>query len=267
MPPVPISDLRPSTARVGAVRPAAVAYPNRATVSAVIPAKNEAANLPWLLPRIPDLVDEVILVDGLSTDATIDVALMLRTDLVVIREQRPGKGAALRAGFERATGDYIVMLDADCSMDPLEIPRFTAALDEGHDMVKGSRFMREGGTADMSPLRKAGNQGLLTLANVLYGTKHTDLCYGFIAFRRSLLPDLALDADGFEVEMQLIARANLVGARVAEVASYEARRMFGNSNLNTFRDGWRVLRTLAHERLRSPRRPAGYPAAETEPKA
>jgi glycosyltransferase involved in cell wall biosynthesis len=252
---------------VGVAQPVSVAYPNRATISAIIPAKNEAANLPWLLPRIPDLVDEVILVDGLSTDATIEVALMLRTDLVVVREERPGKGAALRAGFERSTGDYIVMFDADCSMDPLEIPRFTAALDAGYDMVKGSRFLPKGGTADMTLLRKAGNLGLLALANVLYGTKHTDLCYGFIAFRRSLLPDLALDADGFEVEMQLIARATLVGASVVEVPSYEANRMFGNSNLNTFRDGWRVLRTLARERIRDPRRPAGYPTAETEPKA
>jgi glycosyltransferase involved in cell wall biosynthesis len=224
------------------------------TVSAVIPAKNEAKNLPWVLPRIPDLVDEVILVDGLSSDQTVEVAQLIRTDLVVLNERRPGKGAALRAGFERATGDYIVMFDADCSMDPLEIPRFIAMLDGGYDLVKGSRFIESGGTADMTLLRKAGNMGLLGLTNVLYGARYTDLCYGFMAFRRSLLGPMQLDAPGFEIEMQLVARATLVGARVAEVPSFEAQRMFGTSNLSTFRDGWRVLRTLLRERARRARK-------------
>jgi glycosyltransferase involved in cell wall biosynthesis len=219
-------------------------------ISVVIPAKNEARNLPWLLPRIPPEVDEIILVDGLSTDQTVEVARMVRADLIIVHEQRPGKGAALRAGFERATGDLIVMLDADCSMDPTEIPRFVALLEQGHDMVKGSRFLPDGGTADMTALRRAGNQGLLTLANLLYGSRYSDLCYGFVAFRRSLLEPMQLDADGFEIEMQLVARATLLGASVAEVASFEAERMYGNSKLNTFRDGWRVLRTMLRERLR-----------------
>ncbi|HEX7122941.1 MAG TPA: glycosyltransferase family 2 protein [Gemmatimonadaceae bacterium] len=233
-------------------------------MTAVIPAKNEARNLPWVLPRIPDLVDEVILVDGLSTDRTTAVAQMLRTDLVVVRQMRPGKGAALRAGFERATGDYIVMLDADCSMDPREIPRYLDLLDAGADVVKGSRFLPGGGTDDMTWLRRTGNRGLLLLANAFYRTRHTDLCYGFMAFRRDLLMPMGLDADGFEIEMQLIARASLLGARVVEAPSYEAQRRFGSSNLNTFRDGWRVLRVLAEERLRSSRVFPTRAAAEPE---
>ena len=219
-------------------------------ISVVIPAKNEAKNLPWLLPRIPPEVDEIILVDGLSTDQTVEIAQMVRADLVVVYERRPGKGAALRAGFAEATGDYIVMLDADCSMDPTEIPRFLALLDQNYDMVKGSRFLPDGGTDDMTRLRKTGNKGLLKLANLLYGSRYSDLCYGFVAFRRSLLGPMQLDADGFEIEMQLVARATLLGARVAEVPSFEAARMFGNSSLNTFRDGWRVLRTMFRERFR-----------------
>jgi glycosyltransferase involved in cell wall biosynthesis len=220
------------------------------TISVVIPARNEAENLPWLLPRIPVEVDEIILVDGLSTDQSVEVAKMVRADLVIVEESRPGKGAALRAGFERATGDCIVMLDADCSMDPAEIPRFISLLEQGHDMVKGSRFLPDGGTDDMTPLRKVGNKGLLTIANLLFGSRHSDLCYGFVAIRRSLLERMELDADGFEIEMQLVARATLLGARVIEVASFESARMFGNSKLNTFRDGWRVLHTLVRERVR-----------------
>lgn len=231
----------------------------RPTVSIVIPAKNEAANLPWLLQRMPASVDEVILVDGLSADQTVAVGLMVRSDLVVVHEARPGKGIAVRSGFEAAKGDFIVMLDADCSMDPAEIPRYVELLEQGYDMVKGSRFMAGGGTDDMTLLRKAGNYGLLTLANLLYRTSYSDLCYGFVGFRRSLLEFVPLDADGFEVEMQFIARASRAGAKVGEVPSYEARRLHGQSSLRTFPDGWRVLRTLLRE-LRFSRR--GAPAAE-----
>ena len=227
--------------------PPSVPRLGRQTVTVVIPAKNEEANLPWLLPRIPDLVDEVILVDGLSSDRTVAVAQMTRTDLVVVHESRPGKGAALRAGFAAAQGDLIVMLDADCSMDPAEIPAYVELLEQGYDMVKGSRFLEGAGTADMTLLRKAGNFGLLSLANMLYGSAYTDLCYGFLGFRRSLLELVPLDADGFEVEMQFIARATRAGVRIREVPSFEARRLHGQSSLRTFPDGWRVLRTLLRE--------------------
>lgn len=245
-------------------RPSPATY--RPTVSVVIPAKNEAENLPWLLNRIPDSVDEVILVDGLSVDQTVAVGLMVRDDLVVVHETRPGKGVALRSGFEAAKGDLIVMLDADCSMDPAEIPLYLELLEQGYDMVKGSRFLDGGGTADMTLLRMAGNYGLLTLANLLYRTSYTDLCYGFVGFRRSLLDRVPLDADGFEVEMQFIARATRAGARVREVPSFEARRLHGQSSLRTFPDGWQVLKTLLSElRFASRMEPAGEPSASSTP--
>lgn len=239
---------------------------HRPTVSVVIPAKNEAENLPWLLSRIPDSVDEVILVDGLSEDATVAVGLMIRTDLIVVHESRRGKGVALRSGFEAAKGDMIVMLDADCSMDPAEIPRYVELLEQGCDMVKGSRFLDGGGTADMTLLRKAGNWGLLALANLLYRTSYTDLCYGFVGFHRSLLDRVPLDADGFEVEMQFIARATRAGARIQEVPSFEARRLHGQSSLRTFPDGWQVLKTLLGElRFASPMARAAKPSAGSHP--
>jgi glycosyltransferase involved in cell wall biosynthesis len=216
-------------------------------VSVVIPAKNEARNLPGLLPRIPELADEVVLVDGLSTDETAAVARMVHADVVVVHEKRRGKGIALRSGFEAARGTFIVMLDADCSMDPAEIPAFLEPLRTGADLVKGSRFLPDGGTTDMTNLRRLGNYGLVTLMNLLYGSRYTDLCYGFMAFRKDLLDRLALDADGFEIETQLVARATRIGARIAEVPSFESPRLHGTSNLNTFRDGWRVLRSLVSE--------------------
>jgi hypothetical protein len=134
-------------------------------------------------------------------------------------------------------------------MDPVEIDRYVRLLAEGYDVVRGSRFLDGGGTADMTPLRKAGHAILLGLANVLFGTRWTDLCYGFCAFRAPALEALQLDADGFEIETQIALRARKLRLRMAEVPSFEYPRRFGNSQLNTFRDGFRVLGTILRERL------------------
>jgi glycosyltransferase involved in cell wall biosynthesis len=219
-------------------------------VSVVIPTLNEASNIGWVLERIPGDVGEVILVDGRSTDGTIEAALAVRPDVRVMREPHPGKGAALRLGFGVATGDVVVMLDADGSMHPREIPRFVARIEEGFDLVKGSRFTSEGGTVDISRVRAAGNLGLLAVANRLYGCRFTELCYGFMALRRSVIPRLALTADGFEIEAQIVTRALRGGLRVCEVPSFESARRSGVSNLRVARDGSRVLREVIRARAR-----------------
>jgi glycosyltransferase involved in cell wall biosynthesis len=216
-------------------------------VSIVLPTMNEARNLPWVLERMP-LAAELILVDGRSIDDTVSVAQTLRPDVVVVTEPRRGKGRALRAGFAAATGDVIVMIDADGSMDPSEIPRYVELLGE-YDFVKGSRYLYGGDSDDFTWLRRTGNRALLALANGLFRSPFTDLCYGFCAFRREHLGALALTADGFEIETQLVIHAVKAGLRIAEVPSVELSRLHGNSHLRTFRDGQRVLRTLLHERL------------------
>lgn len=217
------------------------------SISVVMPAMNEAKNLPWILERMPEVAD-VILVDTRSIDDTVDVAKALRPDIVVVTEPRRGKGRALRAGFAAATGDSIVMIDADGSMDPLEIPRYVELLDR-YDFVKGSRYLTGGDSDDLTWLRRNGNRGLLTVANTLFRSPFTDLCYGFCAFRREHLETLALTADGFEIETELVIHAVKAHLRIAEVPSVELTRLHGQSHLRTFRDGQRVLRTLLYERL------------------
>ena len=238
------------------------------TVTVVIPAKNEARNLPHVFAGLPVDLHEVILVDGDSTDDTIKVAERLRPDISVIGQTRKGKGNALACGFAAATGDFIVMLDADGSTDPTEIPRFVNALKEGADFAKGSRFMPGAGSSDISRLRQMGNFWLNKVVNLLYGTRYTDLCYGFNAFRRDCLNVLELEAgqvagvdettmlwgDGFEVETLINVRIAKAGLRVAEVPSFERSRYHGSSNLNAFSDGIRVLRTIHAERRRGMRR-------------
>lgn len=236
------------------------------TVSVVIPALNEARNLPHVLPRIPQDVDEVILVDGLSTDGTVEVAKQLLPEIKVVKETRRGKGNALRAGFAAAKSDVIVMLDADGSTDPAEIPVYVGALLAGADFAKGSRFIQGGGSADLTLIRRLGNLGFVQTVRVLFGGKFSDVCYGYNAFWRRILPTLDLDCEGFEVETMMNVRALRAGLKVAEVPSYEYERLFGASQLHAVRDGLRVLKTIGQEywRHRGLRRHRRSPAERPE---
>ncbi|TIV22636.1 MAG: glycosyltransferase family 2 protein [Mesorhizobium sp.] len=216
-------------------------------VSFIVPTLNEAENLPWLLPRIPNWAHEIIIVDGRSTDDTVAVARRLRGDVKVVMESRRGKGAALQAGFRAATGDIIVMLDADGSMVPEEAIVFVSALMAGADLVKGSRFIQGAGTDDMSLFRMVGNRGLTLFVRLLYGGWFSDLCYGYIAFWTRHVSTLNCDCDGFEIETLINVRALKNHLNIVEVPSFEAPRISGVSHLRAIPDGWRVLKTILRE--------------------
>jgi hypothetical protein len=145
------------------------------------------------------------------------------------------------------------MLDADGSEDPGEIPLFVGALMSGADFAKGSRFIHGGGTSDMPFLRMAGNKAFVWMVWGLYGAKFTDLCYGYNAFWTRVLPELQIDADGFEVETMLNIRAVKAKLAIKEVPSFETERVHGVGRLVTFPDGWRVLKTIYRERFGSTR--------------
>jgi phosphoheptose isomerase len=234
---------------------------SRPTISAIIPTLNEEHNLPHVLPKIPKAVDEVILVDGNSTDRTVEVARELLPGIRVVMQEGRGKGAALRSGFAAATGDIIVMLDADGSTDPGEIPYFVHALLGGADFAKGSRFLHGAGTSDMPFHRRMGNATFVKMVRRLYGGQYTDLCYGYNAFWRRVLPVLDLDGDGFEIETMMNIRALRAGLRIVEVPSFEDRRVMGVGRLRTIPDGYRVLRTIWRERTRAILDAAGHAGA------
>jgi glycosyltransferase involved in cell wall biosynthesis len=255
-------------------------------VSVVIPTWNEARNLPHVFALLPDDLHEVIVVDGRSVDGTVEVARALRSDVQIVLQNRKGKGNAMACGFAAATGDIIVMLDADGSADPREIPRFVDVLLAGADFAKGSRFTNGGGSADITRTRAWGNRWLNRTANLLFGTRYTDLCYGYNAFWTHCTPWLRLDAternsserlwgDGFEIETIINTRVAKAKLRIVEVPSFEFERIHGQSNLNTWRDGFRVVRALVVERVnrvgtdveprRQPLPPAEVPEAVPAP--
>ena len=219
-----------------------------ARVSIVIPARNEAANLPHLLPQLPGWVEEVILVNDHSSDETVEVARRLLPGIRIVHTgQSRGKGAALQVGFAAARGDIIVMMDADGSSDPQEVPRFVEALLAGAYLAKGSRFVGGGGSADLTPLRRLGSRLLIGVANRLFGAHFTDMFCGLNAFWKDCLAYFEVDCPGFEIETLLHLRICKANLAMVEVPSFEHARLHGASHFRTFRDGWRVLKMILRE--------------------
>jgi hypothetical protein len=220
--------------RASAVPQAKVQLPSRPrlapTVSVIIPTLNEAGNFPYVLNTLPGWVHEVIVVDGLSRDDTERVAKVLRPDVRIIRQTTRGKGAAMRAGLQAATGDILIAMDADGSMDGAAIEAIREALVSGADYVKGSRFCPGAGSADITRIRRLGDMGICWLIRILFGAKYSDVTYGFIGLWANKLSSIDIDSDGFEVETLIGIRAHRAGLRT--------------------RDGLRILRVIVRERLR-----------------
>jgi glycosyltransferase involved in cell wall biosynthesis len=225
------------------------AAPHRPTITVVIPTLNEAENLRYVLEKLPAMVSEVVIVDGHSTDGTVAVAMAARPDARIVYQDGKGKGNALMCGFRAATGEITVMLDADGSTDPAEIPRFVAALTNGYDFAKGTRFMTGGGSVDITPFRRFGNRCLTSIVNRIWHVKYSDLCYGYNAFWTRCAPTV-VGCSGFEIETLMNIRLADSATRVIEVPSVESCRLHGASHLRVGRDGLRVFRTIMAEWVR-----------------
>jgi glycosyltransferase involved in cell wall biosynthesis len=209
-----------------------------------MPTLNEARNLPYALWRLPECVTEVIVIDGRSSDDTVEVAKSIGDHVRVVLEPTRGKGAAMRRGCAEATGDIIVLLDADGSADGAEISRFVDVLVAGADFAKGSRFLPGGGSGDLTRIRRLGNLALTGVVNLFCQTRFTDLCYGYNAFWRDSLEFFEIDVEGFEVETRVMMMVAASGLTMVEVPSWEFDRVHGTSNLRAMGDGIRVLRTI-----------------------
>jgi glycosyltransferase involved in cell wall biosynthesis len=219
-------------------------------ISVVICTLNEAKNLPYVLPYIPDWVDEVILVDGHSTDGTVEVAKKLRPDVKVFYQPRKGKGEALKYGVKKARGDIIVTLDGDGTCDSAEMYKFVEAILMGNDFAKGTRFMN-GGPLNMPAHRRLGNKILALVANLLYHSRYTDICSGYYAFKREIFQKINLISDGFEMEQELFVKIAKMKLNVAEVPHLYKKRMYGTSKTKDLTQGIKDLLWIISFRFRS----------------
>jgi glycosyltransferase involved in cell wall biosynthesis len=225
-------------------------YNQEKKVSVIIPTLNEVQNIKHVFPYIPNFVDEIIVIDGNSTDGTREEIMKFRKDTIIIIYNTLGKGIALRKGFEKATGDLIIMMDADGSNDPDEIPSLLEPILNGYDASKASRLLPGGGSDDFTLFRRLGNKIFITMVNMMYGANFTDLCYGYRAFKKEALEKMCCKSDGFEIETEQSIRMMKAGLRIKEVPSFEYKRKYGDSRLNSFKDGWRILNTIIREFLR-----------------
>jgi glycosyltransferase involved in cell wall biosynthesis len=226
---------------------------NTFRVSLVIPALNEAVALRLLLRSVSMYVDEVIVVDGNSTDGTAEAVRDTCARAVVIGQTGKGKGDAIKAGLAVATGDIIVTMDADGSMSMDDVDAMVECLAVGYDFVKGSRVLPGAGSNDFTPLRQAGNSALTWCARILYGADYTDITYGINAYWRLMICNVDGLSDGFEFEIQAAIRAARGGLKTMEVPCFEQARVGGASKLSPLKDGWRILRVIlgeAHPRRR-----------------
>lgn len=221
-------------------------------VSVVIPTLNEEKNLQMVLEEIKDFFKkrnyeyEIIVVDGYSTDKTVDVAKRFGCKVLY---DNVGKGSALIKGMSVASGDIIITMDADVSQRPVELGLMVEGIRVGYDIVMGSRFIQGGGTEDMPWYRKLGNKFFVFIVNLIWRMNYSDLCYGYRAFRKDVWKKLELKSEGFGIETEISIKAAKKRMKVLEVPSFEKKRLYGEGKLKTFRDGLVILKTIMRELL------------------
>lgn len=229
-----------------------IVYSDKKNVGIVIPTFNEEKNIGDVISRLNAMgYTNILVVDGKSKDDTIKVAE--KNGAKIILQTGRGKGQAIRQALENdyLHTDLMVLMDADGSMDPQEIPRFIQVLQNGADVAKGSRFLPGGGTHDMSVIRKFGNSCMTLSVNLLYATDYTDICYGFFALNRKAIEKIGplLESNNFEIETELFIKAQQAGLNIVEVPSIEYLRKFGESNLHAFKDGMGIFRVIFRNAL------------------
>jgi glycosyltransferase involved in cell wall biosynthesis len=229
-------------------RGSASAGTGQLTVSVVIPCLNEAESIAECVTRARTAMDgagisgEVVVSDNGSSDGSPQLAE--DAGARVIHEPRRGYGSAYLAGMGAATGEYIVMADADLTYDFADIPKFVEPLEQGADLVMGSRLKGTIHPGAMPWLhRYVGNPVLTGILNLFFRTGVSDAHCGMRAFRRDLLPRLDLRTTGMEFASEHVIRSSKLGLDIREVPiDYHPRA--GESKLSTFSDGWRHLRFL-----------------------
>ena len=226
-------------------------------VSVIIPAKDEEETLGSVLDdlnktiaNLPMYEFEVICVDDRSKDATANIARSFGAR-VIENTRKCGKGTALRAGFEAATGEVLVMMDADYSHRAEDMPRMLEALTEGVGLVIGSRVV--GGSEEYTHIRALGNVFLSATLGLCTRRYLSDALNGFKVFRRDVFTDFNYTSTAFEIEIEIIANTMRKGYRIAEVQSHERARAGGEMKSRAVRHGTRFLIRILWEGIKGVR--------------
>ena len=240
-------------------------------LSVIVPARNEEATLPMVLddlgaviPTLRGYHAEVIVVDDRSTDRTAQVAAA-HGARVVVNPRRSGKGMALRAGFEAAGGELLLMMDADYSHRAEELPVFLDGMKSGVGLVIGSRVV--GGSEEYHHVRALGNVFLSATLGLCTGRYLSDALNGFKLFRREVFTGFTYTSVHFEIEIEIIANTLRSGMRVVEVSSHERARAGGEMKSRVIRHGTRFLGRILYEGMRGVKPNAAPAPARATPRA
>lgn len=221
-------------------------------VSLIIPTKDESGVIGMVLKEIPkNIIDEIIVIDGHSTDGTEEEAkaeLRPGKDKFILQKKK-GFGSALMQAFKAAKGDIIVILNADGSQNPKDIPSLLKKIQQGAHYIIASRYSRGGRSDDDTVVRFIGNRMLTFLTNLLHGTNVTDSLFFYIAITRKGFNKLRLSSPGFEFCIEMLIKAHKAGLKFAEVPVIERRRFAGKSKVNALSAGWKILMVIITEKL------------------
>ena len=212
-------------------------------VSLVIPTLNEAGCVAQTLSEIPQgAIDEVIVVDGHSRDGTADV--VRRLGHRVIMQKTKGYGGAFSEGVEAATGDIVVLMDADGSHNPADIPLLIDKVKEGFDYVMAVRYAPGSRSDDDTIIRHIGNMFFTFLVNLIHRVFVADALYLFTAIRKDKFLQIRPKSLGFEYCVEILIRAHRAGLKIAQIPSRERLRSAGKSKVNAILDGLRIFKVI-----------------------
>lgn len=218
-------------------------------LSVIVPVYNEKKTIRETYKRIRavDLDKEIILVDDFSTDGTRDIIKEFEDDntKIYFHEKNTGKGAALRTGFQKATGDILVIQDADLEYDPSEYPKLIRPIIEGKaDVVYGSRFAGGEYHRILFFWHMVGNKFLTLLSNIFTNLNLTDMETCYKVFKREVYEKIKIEENRFGVEPEITAKVAKLGARIYEVGISYAGRSYGEGKKIGWKDGFSAIRCI-----------------------